>query len=475
MRRDKRRKLPRAAQSVPVPTGDLGGDSPGSVCATHDVPIANLTDDYPYSQTPPAFTFIGPNDLNDGHSSSAKYGDAWLSGFVPKLMAKSWFSSSVIFITYDESYGANPDSGYDGLAGGPVYMVAVSPFSAGTGALGYNASHYDTLATIEWLLGLPRTGTGNDSTAEFPAMESLFQFPVSGTVSSAVGGAPIVGANVSVEGQQKYNLTDSAGGYTIRLPVGNYTLNATAIGYLPNSESVTVSGSGGVQNFSLAMRPVTRYAMSGGVYAFATRLPISGANVTVTPGPTEETGADGLYSFSLVNGSYDLSVSAVGFNSTTFGTVVAGMAVDHTFWLNNSSFSPPPILTVIASVATDPIVAGDLVGFSVNVTGGVPPYTEKWTFDDGGLGSGATPMHSFVTAGNYTVNVQVNDSRGNEANGSVHVEVLPADCGCSPVASPPWILWFAGVVAIAAAVSLVLYVRRRRNRPPEGVPRRRTT
>ncbi len=164
-------------------------------------------------------------------------------------------------------------------------------------------------------------------------------------------------------------------------------------------------------------------------------------------------------------GATTLSVSAVGFNSTTLGTVVAGKAVDLTFWLNNSSFNPPPLLTVVASVASDPIVAGDPVGFSVNVTGGVPPYTEEWTFDDGATGSGATPMHSFVTAGNYTVNVQVNDSRGNEANGSVHVEVLPADCGCSPVSHPQgfplWLLWLVG----AAAVSLVLYVRRRAQPP----------
>ncbi len=156
---------------------DLGGDTPGSACETHVLPIANLTADYPYSQTPPDFTYIAPNVLDDGHSSSALTGDNWLSTFVPRLIAQPWFSSSVIFITYDEAYLPNGDenfTGYGGLEGGPVYTVAISPYTLGVGALTYNASHYDELSTFEWLLGLPGTGTGNDSTVAFPAMVPLF-------------------------------------------------------------------------------------------------------------------------------------------------------------------------------------------------------------------------------------------------------------------------------------------------------------
>jgi phosphatidylinositol-3-phosphatase len=165
---------------------DLGGNATGSVCSTHVLPIANLTDDFPYSSTPPAFTYVAPNILNDGHSSSAATGDSWLSSFIPNLIAEPWFASTVIFITYDESYGANPDSGYDGLVGGPVFMVAVSPYTLGVGALGTNASHYNTLSTMEWLLGLPGTGTGNDSTPNFPAMKGLFNFTASASDPSRV-------------------------------------------------------------------------------------------------------------------------------------------------------------------------------------------------------------------------------------------------------------------------------------------------
>jgi hypothetical protein len=156
---------------------DLGGRTPGSACMRHVLPIANLTADYPYSQTPPAFTYIAPNILNDAHSSSAAYGDHWLSTFIPKLIAQPWFSSSVIFITYDEAYdeeGNENFTGYDGLQGGPVYTVAVSPYTLGVGALDYNSSHYDLLSTMEWLLGLPPTGTGHDGTEAWPALTGLF-------------------------------------------------------------------------------------------------------------------------------------------------------------------------------------------------------------------------------------------------------------------------------------------------------------
>lgn len=79
--------------------------------------------------------------------------------------------------TYDEAYdasGCEAFSGYDGLYGDPVYTVAVSPYTAGMGPSAYNTSHSDLLSTIEWLLDLPGTSTGNDATVEFPVMAQLF-------------------------------------------------------------------------------------------------------------------------------------------------------------------------------------------------------------------------------------------------------------------------------------------------------------
>jgi phosphatidylinositol-3-phosphatase len=192
---------------------DLGPGVAGSVCETHDVPIANLSQDYPYQQTPPAFTFIAPNVLNDAHSSSAAVGDQFLANFVPRLTDQPWFRSSVIFITYDEAYtenGSENFSGYDGLLGGPVYTVAVSPYTLGVGALGFNTSHYDLLSTIEWLLGVPGTGTGNDSTLAFPALPALFNArffqPGSSFAYSNLIGANLAGRDLRADGLQYADL-----------------------------------------------------------------------------------------------------------------------------------------------------------------------------------------------------------------------------------------------------------------------------
>ncbi len=194
---------------------DLGGNASGSACSTHVLPIANLTADYPYHQTPPAFTYIAPNILDDAHSSSAAFGDYWLSTFIPKLIAQPWFSSSVIFITYDEAYGPKGYenfSGYDGLYGGPVYTVAVSPYTVGMGALDQNESHYDLLTTMEMLLGLGATGTGHDGTSQYPAITGFFQPRLFGP-NVDLGGADLVGANLAGDNLAGDNLryTDLAG------------------------------------------------------------------------------------------------------------------------------------------------------------------------------------------------------------------------------------------------------------------------
>jgi phosphatidylinositol-3-phosphatase len=175
---------------------DLAPNVTGGACDTHVLPLANLDADYPYNATPPAFTYIAPNILDDGHSSSATFGDLWLSTFIPTLITQRWFSSSVIFITYDEAYNPNGtpnDLGYDGLDGGPVYTVAVSPYTLGVGQLHTNSSPYNLLSTIEWLLHLPPTGSGQDGTANFPALTGLFQPRAlgAGVAGHAIGLPPI--------------------------------------------------------------------------------------------------------------------------------------------------------------------------------------------------------------------------------------------------------------------------------------------
>src|SRR5215208_546403 len=68
---------------------------------------------------------------------------------------------------------------------------------------------------------------------------------VSGTVTAAVGGAPLANARVAIPALQVAATTDASGRYTLSLPAaasGTVTLTARRIGYVPKTASVTLSG-----------------------------------------------------------------------------------------------------------------------------------------------------------------------------------------------------------------------------------------
>lgn len=136
-------------------------------------PIADLVADFPYADTPPAFTWLGANVLNDGHNTGIAYADRWAAKFFPKLMAQTWFADSILFVTTDTG---RPRAGYSAggqsIEGGQVYTVAVSPFSKGK-KHSADATHYNLAASVMEILGLPAP-LGNAGTAAFPPLRSLW-------------------------------------------------------------------------------------------------------------------------------------------------------------------------------------------------------------------------------------------------------------------------------------------------------------
>ncbi|MGA7861577.1 MAG: alkaline phosphatase family protein [Thermoplasmata archaeon] len=164
-------------------------------CRSHDV-NSKYFNESAANGTLPNLSFYTPNLLDDGHNTNVAFADKWLKGWLSPLLNDSIFSNSVFFITYDES--GNSGSGYNGTAGGKVYFAAVSPDLKAGYALTTDASHYNLLTTIEWLLGLGRTGH-HDSWAAWPPMKSLFTgsagaSPVpSGTTASPRAGVPAFG------------------------------------------------------------------------------------------------------------------------------------------------------------------------------------------------------------------------------------------------------------------------------------------
>jgi hypothetical protein len=124
-------------------------------CARQDVPLAD----------PPnvsaRFTFVTPNLCNDMHDCSVSKGDAWLAGWLPKVLDGREYRAgrTVVFITWDEASGPNQIA---------TLVIAPSTPPGTTSATRFD--HYSMLRTTEELLGLPALGAASAA----PSMRSGF-------------------------------------------------------------------------------------------------------------------------------------------------------------------------------------------------------------------------------------------------------------------------------------------------------------
>ena len=96
----------------------------------------------------PAFSFITPNECDDGHSCDLATADRWLSEEVPSLLA----AGADVVVTYDEG---TTDLGAHGAGGGHVFAVEVGPGVPAGAVEAMPVDHYNLLAGIEARFALP--------------------------------------------------------------------------------------------------------------------------------------------------------------------------------------------------------------------------------------------------------------------------------------------------------------------------------
>jgi hypothetical protein len=94
---------------------------------------------------------------NAMHDCGAAAGDAWLSRWVPVILASpEWKDHGVLFITFDE--GTSDTGCCNDAVGGRVATLVISPL----GRRGYQSdvpySHYSLLRTIEAAWDMPLLG-----------------------------------------------------------------------------------------------------------------------------------------------------------------------------------------------------------------------------------------------------------------------------------------------------------------------------
>jgi len=163
------------AQNVPLgcykgATASGGPDGTGSYARKHEPAIsftdisrsrlrcADILDFRHFSPWAANFELIVPNMCNSMHDCSIAKGDAWLRGFLPRIIRTSAITGSVVFITWDE--GSTSLGG-----GGKVATLVIGPGVKAGYRSAISHTHYSLLRTIEnsWGLGcLNHTCTAND-------------------------------------------------------------------------------------------------------------------------------------------------------------------------------------------------------------------------------------------------------------------------------------------------------------------------
>jgi hypothetical protein len=151
-------------------------------CDAHVLSFQPLLKDLSLARTTPNFSFLAPNLCNDGHDAPCANGDpgglinidAFLSIWVPIIMASPAYQDGLIFITFDEgststaccgetsgrtvSHPNSAEPGMNGPGGGRTGAVLISPFIKGGTVSTVDYNHYSALRSIEDLFGLSHLG-----------------------------------------------------------------------------------------------------------------------------------------------------------------------------------------------------------------------------------------------------------------------------------------------------------------------------
>lgn len=221
------------------------------------------------------------------------------------------------------------------------------------------------------------------------------------------------------------------------------TLNQTASGLITPGPSVGISPGSPAGDVGL---PVAFAAVTGAGSPGLTTFGWSfgeGANTT---------GANTTHAFSAA-GTFPVELQA------TDGAGVSTSA--------HLSFSVNPVPTAALTVGAGTREAGGPIALQGGVNGGTAPYHYAWLLGDGATASGPDPSHVYATAGQYTVQLWVNDSLGASAHatGSVSVTAAPVGSPGPAAASSGIPTWYWGALAgivIATVAGAWILLRRRR-------------
>ena len=207
----------------------------------------------------------------------------------------------------------------------------------------------------------------------------------------------------------------TAGTYSAQLTVTD------ALGIpITSTVSVAVNGTGTSAPIVSAGSPIT-----------------DNADTSVTFSQATETGGTAPFAYSWNFGDGTTATGSLNPSHTYMnpGSYTATVTVTDANKLTSSSSLAVTVKDVVPSVTiADPTgTVGTPVSFSATATSLSPAvetagFTYAWTFGDGGTSTGATPTHTYTTAGTYTATVTAKDEYGMTGTASETITIVSAGC-----------------------------------------------
>ena len=257
---------------------------------------------------------------------------------------------------------------------------------------------------------------------------------VDGTVSDANNSQPIWGAQVLADdgaGHTFSATTDGSGYYTQTLLTGDYTLTASAFGYLPETITGTQVLTDLVTTQDFVLVPETSHIVDGYITDAVTGWPLY-ARIDVENGPPVPFWSDpatGYYSISLPeNITYNFTVQAFVEGYTESSRSVGPLTGDQT-----ESFALAPDITACSApgYAFEPVYAED---FEANDGG----YTHSGTQDEWEWGTPVSWPNACASGGKCW-GTDLDGSYNNNANFSLVSPLI--DLSAVPPGTPLHVSW----------------------------------
>jgi YVTN family beta-propeller protein len=119
-------------------------------------------------------------------------------------------------------------------------------------------------------------------------------------------------------------------------------------------------------------------------------------------------------------------------------------------------------------------LAGETLTFTAQPAGGSAPYRFAWAFGDGTAGSGAQVRHTYAEAGEYAIELWINDTLNGtfEENWVVAISAPPPPSSTVGPLGPSTVALVAGLgaaIVLAVAAGSLLIRRRRARRAPRAL------